>query len=79
MAMGLGICARARIRDGVCEARPGCRAHVHVDFDSDRRVVTAICTIDNLLKGASAQAIQALNVALGYDETTGLPTLPLMI
>ena len=61
------------------DVRGSARAHVHVDFDSDRRVVTAICTIDNLLKGASAQAIQALNVALGYDETTGLPTLPLMI
>ena len=61
------------------DVRGSARAHVHVDFDAERRVVTALCTIDNLLKGASSQAIQALNVSLGYEETTGLPTLPLML
>lgn len=28
--------------------------------------------IDNLVKGASGQAIQNMNIALGFDETTGL-------
>lgn len=61
------------------DVRGSARAHVHVDFDPERRVATAICTIDNLLKGASSQAIQALNVAKGYDESTGLPLIPMMI
>lgn len=29
--------------------------------------------LDNLVKGAAGQAIQNLNVALGFEETTGLP------
>jgi N-acetyl-gamma-glutamyl-phosphate reductase len=36
--------------------------------------VVAICAIDNLVKGAAGQAIQAMNVALGLPETRGLPT-----
>lgn len=31
-----------------------------------------LCAIDNLGKGAAGQAIQAMNVALGLDETAGL-------
>ena len=31
-----------------------------------------VSAIDNLLKGASGQAVQNMNVMLGLDETTGL-------
>jgi N-acetyl-gamma-glutamyl-phosphate reductase len=34
-----------------------------------------LCAIDNLVKGASGQAIQCANLALGLDETAGLPTV----
>ena len=40
------------------------------DPHSRRLVVTA--AIDNLVKGAAGQAVQALNVRCGWDETTGL-------
>jgi N-acetyl-gamma-glutamyl-phosphate reductase len=43
-------------------------------FDDGRFV--AISAIDNLVKGASGQAIQNMNCALGIDETTGLMQLP---
>jgi N-acetyl-gamma-glutamyl-phosphate reductase len=33
----------------------------------------AMSSIDNLLKGAAGQAVQAFNVAMGYAETLGLP------
>jgi N-acetyl-gamma-glutamyl-phosphate reductase len=33
----------------------------------------ALSSIDNLIKGAAGQAIQAWNVAVGHDETLGLP------
>lgn len=33
----------------------------------------AMSSIDNLLKGAAGQAVQAFNVASGLDETLGLP------
>ena len=35
------------------------------------RLVVVSC-IDNLLKGAAGQAIQNFNIALGFDERTGL-------
>src|SRR5204862_6138992 len=38
---------------------------------SDGRVV-AVSVLDNLLKGASGQAVQNMNVMLGLDERTGL-------
>ena len=31
-----------------------------------------VCTEDNLIKGASGQAIQCMNIAFGLDETAGL-------
>jgi len=40
------------------------------DEKSDRLVV--ISAIDNLMKGAAGQAVQALNIMHGLDETTGL-------
>jgi N-acetyl-gamma-glutamylphosphate reductase len=36
-------------------------------------VVVASCALDNLIKGAAGQAIQAANVATGTTETAGLP------
>ena len=33
----------------------------------------ASCALDNLVKGASGQALQCANLALGLPETTGLP------
>jgi N-acetyl-gamma-glutamyl-phosphate reductase len=35
--------------------------------------VVALCALDNLVKGASGQAIQCANAALGLAETSGLP------
>lgn len=48
-------------------------AHVGVAVDSRTGRVTAACAIDNLIKGAAGQALQAANVALGEPETAGLP------
>ncbi len=36
-----------------------------------------IAAIDNLVKGASGQAIQNMNIMFGFDETTGLKGLGL--
>lgn len=43
-------------------------------FEDGRIVI--VSTIDNLIKGASGQAIQNMNVALGIDETLGLKIVP---
>jgi N-acetyl-gamma-glutamyl-phosphate reductase len=44
--------------------------------DSDARAVI-VTAIDNLVKGASGEAVQNMNIMLGYPETTGLDVLPL--
>ncbi len=58
------------------EVRGTNRAHVFATVDACRGVITVISAIDNLVKGASGQAVQALNVALGLPEAHGLPLIP---
>ncbi len=48
-------------------------AHVTARVDPRTGWVVALCALDNLVKGASGQAIQCANVCLGLAETTGLP------
>jgi len=57
---------------GVREVRDTnlCRIHVAVDERTGRAM--AFAAIDNLWKGAASQAIQNLNLMLGFDETEGL-------
>ena len=52
-----------------------CRVWCRVDPRSGR--VLAIGVIDNLVKGAAGQAVQALNVVFGLPETTGLEQYPI--
>jgi N-acetyl-gamma-glutamyl-phosphate reductase len=49
------------------------RAHVAYEHDTRTNTILAIGALDNLAKGASAQALQALNVARGWPEALGLP------
>jgi N-acetyl-gamma-glutamyl-phosphate reductase len=48
-------------------------AHVTARVDPRTGWVVALCALDNLVKGASGQAIQCANAALGLAETSGLP------
>jgi len=63
----------------VCDAPPAlkdvagtnyCRIFPHVDARAGRIVVISV--IDNLMKGASGQAVQNMNVMLGLPEHEGL-------
>jgi N-acetyl-gamma-glutamyl-phosphate reductase len=36
--------------------------------------LVVVATLDNLLKGAATQAMQNLNLAFGFEETTSIPT-----
>ena len=47
-------------------------AHVTARVDDRTGWVLSLCALDNLGKGASGQAIQCANLALGLEETTGL-------
>jgi N-acetyl-gamma-glutamyl-phosphate reductase len=53
-------------------------AFVTARFDARTGYIVVLCALDNLTKGASGSAIQAANVALGLDETAGLPRVGLV-
>jgi len=52
-----------------------CDIGVMVSEADDRAVI--VTAIDNLVKGASGEAIQNMNIMLGFPETMGLDVLPL--
>jgi len=45
---------------------------VGFERDPHSRRVVVMSALDNLMKGAAGQAVQALNVRFGWDERTGL-------
>ncbi|MCX6695524.1 MAG: N-acetyl-gamma-glutamyl-phosphate reductase [Candidatus Altiarchaeota archaeon] len=49
---------------------------VGAHYDKENKRVLAIAAIDNLVKGASGQAVQNMNLMLGFDETEGLRIIP---
>lgn len=50
-------------------------ALIQVAVDHHAGRVQAVCAIDNLVKGTAGSAIQAMNLALGLPETTGLTSI----
>lgn len=50
-----------------------------IGIKSDKRTgrVIAVSVIDNLVKGASGQAVQNMNLMMGFDEKDGLKVVPL--
>jgi len=53
-----------------------CRIAVHQPNGGDIAVVLSV--IDNLVKGASGQAVQNMNIMFGYPEATGLEQIALL-
>lgn len=51
------------------------RVHLGVAVDARAGAAVAVSAIDNLVKGAAGQAVQALNAAMGWDEALGLDLL----
>jgi N-acetyl-gamma-glutamyl-phosphate reductase len=54
------------------------RHHVEIGgftLSDDGRRLVVVATEDNLLKGAATQALQNLNLAFGFAETTGIPSV----
>jgi N-acetyl-gamma-glutamyl-phosphate reductase len=50
-----------------------CFLTIEVDSRTNRVIVMSV--IDNLLKGQAGQAVQCLNLMMGWEETLGLPSL----
>ena len=57
-------------------ASNACRIAIHRPGNGDTLVILAV--IDNLVKGASGQAVQNMNIMFGIDETAGLTQLPIL-
>ena len=51
------------------------RCHLGAAVDARAGAVVVVSAIDNLVKGAAGQAVQALSCAMGWPETTGLDLL----
>jgi N-acetyl-gamma-glutamyl-phosphate reductase len=49
---------------------------IHPAFDRRTDTIIVISCIDNLVKGAAGQAVQNMNIMLGFPETAGLEALP---
>ena len=48
------------------------QAFLQVKYDPRLKRATIVCAIDNLMKGASSQAVQNMNLLFGLAEETGL-------
>jgi N-acetyl-gamma-glutamyl-phosphate reductase len=54
------------------------RCQIAIQVPQDRDTVVVMATIDNLVKGASGQALQNMNIMLGLPEETGLGQVGLL-
>ena len=57
--------------------RGGNRCQIGVSVPQDRNTVVVTVAIDNLVKGASGQAVQVMNLMFGLPETAGLAGIAL--
>ena len=54
------------------------RCQLSVVVPQERDTVVVLAAIDNLVKGASGQAVQNMNIMLGLDERAGLKQVGLL-
>jgi N-acetyl-gamma-glutamyl-phosphate reductase len=50
----------------------GNAVHLQVTVDADAGRLLVVAAVDNLTKGTAGAAVQSMNLALGFPETTGL-------
>ena len=49
-----------------------------VSYSPDTETVIVLAAEDNLVKGASGQAVQNMNIMFGFEETKGLEVVALL-
>jgi len=54
------------------------RALVQIELDKRNNQITVTSVIDNLIKGAAGQAVQNMNIIMGYPEVMGLALAPML-
>ncbi len=68
-----------RIRKQTCtikDVRGTNYCDININFDERTNRIIIVSVIDNLVKGASGQAVQNMNLLLGFDEKAGLNQIP---
>jgi N-acetyl-gamma-glutamyl-phosphate reductase len=60
-----------------CNVRGSNRCQIAVHRPQGEQTVVVLSVIDNLVKGASGQAVQNMNLMFGFDEGLGLQTVAL--
>lgn len=60
------------IKDVVTKNKNINKCLIGLHYDEENKVLHATSVIDNLVKGASGQAVQNMNLALGWDQKLGL-------
>jgi N-acetyl-gamma-glutamyl-phosphate reductase len=69
------LCSQDRLPDTLnVRGTNFCDIGFKLDERNNRLII--ISAIDNLVKGAAGQAVQNMNIMLGFDETTGLLNVP---
>lgn len=71
------ICDEHKAYPSTHQVRGSNRCIIGVYEDRQPGRVVIVSVIDNLLKGASGQAVQNFNIRFGFDETTGLGRIAL--
>lgn len=71
----VSICEEGSAFPSTQQVRGTNRCMIGVYADRQQGKVVMVSVIDNLLKGASGQAVQNFNVRFGFDETTALPRI----
>jgi N-acetyl-gamma-glutamyl-phosphate reductase len=51
-----------------------CDISIHLDQNGSTLIIAT--AIDNMVKGAAGQAVQNMNIVMGYEETEGLGAVP---
>ncbi|MBF0451241.1 MAG: N-acetyl-gamma-glutamyl-phosphate reductase [Candidatus Magnetomorum sp.] len=49
---------------------------IGVKYSSEQGIAVIISAIDNLIKGAAGQAVQNMNIMMGFKETDGIDMIP---
>ena len=52
---------------------------IGVKYSPNHGMAVIVSTIDNLIKGAAGQAIQNMNIMMGFSETDGIEAMPFSI
>jgi len=49
---------------------------IGIKYSKEKEIAVIVSTIDNLIKGAAGQAVQNMNIMMGYSETDGIDSMP---